>query len=184
MPEPKSKFATDKFVYYIAKKLSPHLYNINPNLISVAGLLLIIPILNNLYNGGSIAYLIMLVITKQFLDCLDGTVAREHNKTSIVGILVDTLCDLITIFLYLRYCIYQFNKNKQINCLFALIICLITYGLIDEFSDLYRVVGCYIKKKNIKCAIKQNYNILNRFVHDNSVLIQLISVLIFKLNSD
>ena len=186
MPEPMTKFSTDIPVYYVTKKISPYLSTVSPNLISFASLLMMIPIINNLYYKGSAINLVIFVVFKQFLDCLDGSVAREHNKTSTSGLIVDNLCDTISSIIYALYGFYVIKKNKKVNYLQYLIICGVVYMIIKELSFLMKTIKCYHndtkKTQQEKCGDYGKYNDIQKFIHDNSVLVQLAAILCFKIS--
>lgn len=43
-------------------------------------------------------------------------------------------------------------------------------------------MNCAKNNNKNNCGVKNDYNIFTNFLHDNSVIIQVIGVLIFKLN--
>ena len=185
MPEPMTKYGTDVPIYNLANYVAKNLTFVNPNVITLLGLLMMIPILMNLYYDGSTATLICMVIFKQFLDCLDGSVARVNKKSTNFGVFFDTLCDFITIIGYLSFSIYKIGKTKKYYYLLVLLTLLLVYGFFDEYKNLQTIMeNCNYKSMDTEkkvCGIKGNYNILTKVVHDNSVLIQLLGVLAFKL---
>ena len=109
MPEPTSKFSTDKYIYTMTKYISPYLCKVSPNTISIIGFILVIPILYNLSYQRGMMELLLLAFTKQFFDCLDGTVARTCNTGSIFGAKLDILLDTIFGIIISLYVIPLFN---------------------------------------------------------------------------
>lgn len=191
MPEPYSTYSTDRPVYYVANLFARHMLHVSPDIISIVGLLFMIPILKNLFYGGSTIEVVVLVIIKQFMDCLDGTVARMHNTGSEYGEVIDMICDVLGMIAYLWFAIYKFNKTKKMNYMMLSVICLLVYGVLDEFYDLYNITHRCKFDKNKKgklnkrtqlCSYKKKYTFITKLFHDNSVLVQVIGVLVFKLN--
>ena len=186
MPETFS--GTDAITYRLTKKISPYLANVSPNMISILSLLMMIPIINNLYYNGTTINIIFFVFIKQFLDCLDGTVAREHGKITSTGVALDFICDYISGLIYLWFVVNLFitkkiyRKNKAI---IFITLCLLLW-LVDDIPTLYKIMNCAKNnnKNNNKnnCGVKNDYNIFTKFLHDNSVIVQVIGVLILKLN--
>lgn len=182
MPETFS--GTDTIIYRLTKKLSPYLKNVSPNMISVSSLLMMIPIIYNLYYNGTIINIIIFVFIKQFLDCLDGTVAREHDKMTSTGIAVDFICDYISALIYLWFVVNLFKTNKKYRTNKAVIFIALSLllWLVDDIPTLYKIMKCSKSNNNNSCGKKNDYNIFTKLLHDNSVIIQVISVLILKLN--
>jgi phosphatidylglycerophosphate synthase len=68
---------------------------LHPNHCTLAGLVLFIFAAWTVYNGQWIAALV-LVIAGSILDGLDGVVAREAEKRSVFGAILDSSCDRLT----------------------------------------------------------------------------------------
>lgn len=70
---------------------------INPNFLTISGLILNFIILKLMIEG--VFYLTsMLLLIRYLLDCLDGGVARKYNKKSAIGGALDTWSDTILIY--------------------------------------------------------------------------------------
>ena len=86
---------------------------------------------------------------------------------------------------YASFGVYKINKSRRINYVLILLLIIVAYGILDEINNLWTIVKkCNYKNtdnKNELCGIKKNYNFLTKMLHDNSVLAQLIGVLLFKL---
>lgn len=181
MPEAFS--GTDVVIYRLTKILAPYLGSVDPNLISFGSLLMMIPIIHNLYYNGPILNTFILVFIKQFLDCLDGTVAREHNKMSATGMAVDFVGDYLSGLFYLCFIVNIFITNEKYRKNITLLFisgCLI-YWLVDDIPTLYKLLK-YTKNKDEKnSTVKNDYNAITKFLHDNSVISQIIGVLILKI---
>ena len=99
MPAPQGKYSTDILIYKVTQFISTHMCAVSPNTISTIGFLFIIPVILNLLNNGSMAEILFLVFCKQFLDCLDGTVARTCNTQSDFGAKLDIFLDVLFVIL-------------------------------------------------------------------------------------
>lgn len=184
MPGPTNKLSSDYPVYKLFDYIMPYLSEVSPNLISFASFAMMYPILNNLYYNGSTVALIMFVIIKQTLDCLDGAVARAHNKTSKMGELIDILCDTMSAILYLQFAHYKIKYMKTSNILLYTLYILIVLGICSEMYQLYNMFICMLdkEKKSQSCKVNIYANKYNNFVSDNSIIVQIFTVLAFKTN--
>ena len=182
MPEAYS--GTDTIIYRLTKKISPYLTNVSPNMISISSLLMMIPIIHNLYYNGAIINIILFVFIKQFLDCLDGTIAREHDKMSSMGVAVDFICDYISGLIYLLFVVnlLKTNKTYRKNKVVIIILLSLIFWLVDDIPTLYKIITCAKNNDKNSCGLKDDYNIFTKFLHDNSVIMQILCVLLFKYN--
>lgn len=115
MPEPTSVYSTDKFIYnYISNPIAELICFIDPNFITFITLLLTIPITYGLLNNWSTLSITTLMLIRQILDCLDGSVARKCNKQSEFGAKFDYITDNIFLTIIIGSMIYLlYNKNDQ-----------------------------------------------------------------------
>ena len=98
MPYPSSQRSTDYYVYrYAATPLAKRLCGVvHPNVVTLAGLLLIVPIAWALVSQHvGVAAFALLVCFRFYLDCLDGEVARHCQQQSALGATLDVLTDTI-----------------------------------------------------------------------------------------
>lgn len=139
MPEPKSIYSTDKFIYnYITNPIAESICFIHPNYITFIKLLLTIPITIGLLNNWSILSIVILILIRQVLDCLDGSVARKCNKQSEFGAKFDSITDnifFVTIIVSMIYLFY--NKNDQNKYIGLIIVSVLSMIMIysDNTSD-------------------------------------------------
>ena len=99
MPLPISSVAsTDAVFYRVLERLMPGQQGcwLHPNVITAANLLIVMMILRNLLNGGTVRAALLLAFIGRILDLMDGAQARRCNLKSRTGELfdlgVDTLC--------------------------------------------------------------------------------------------
>ena len=124
MPEPTSVYSTDKFIYnYISNPIAELICFIDPNFITFITLLLTIPITYGLLNNWSTLTITTLMLIRQILDCLDGSVARKCNKQSEFGAKFDLITDTIFFVIIIGSMIYLlYNKNNQIGLIIVSIL--------------------------------------------------------------
>ena len=180
MPQPTNKSSSDYYLYkYLYNPIAEKICFIHPNIITIIGGLLTIPIFYNYYNNQSMTIFIILVILRSVFDSLDGAVARKCKSGSKTGALLDivsdTLCVLAigSLFLYRLYQIKDSNKyNKYILITCGFIIFYFIQSTIDELLGI----------RNADTMFK--YNIggfeLDKFIHDNIGLATIISYYLMK----
>lgn len=178
MPTPTSKYASDNVTYYITNKLSKYLCFTSPNVISIIGFLFIIPILLNYKYNRGYPELIILAFIKQIFDCLDGSVARVCNKTTIFGakldIFLDTLTSILVSIYVINILIYNPPKERYKSGILILLMIGVVYNLVKYMYD---------KESADKKGLNMDKVKLTGFVaicHDNSVLISMITFTMIK----
>jgi phosphatidylglycerophosphate synthase len=177
MPEATSKYSTDYYLYnYLVNPIANKICFINPNFITFLSTLLIIPIVQNLVNKGSIAVFISLMLLRFYLDCLDGSIARECNKKSNFGAIFDVASDGL-LFIILN-CIIIYNiiyyKNKNIQN--------ILIGILFIYS-IFEIIKQVILELINKRSIKDNYidGPFKIILHDNCLVFIIVYSLFCKL---
>lgn len=160
MPEAKNKYSVDYLFYKnIINPIACRICFINPNLITILGCLLSVPVCYNILYSKDINICFLLFFLRAFFDCLDGSIARQCNRQTKLGGLLDILSDSIFIFFWISTVIYKLlsNGNKFIN--YFLIVILI-YGIL-------------IINKHLFMEIKNNrkYTKLEQFIHDNTLIL-------------
>lgn len=173
MPEAKNEFTSD---YYLAKYiLNPSAKKIcflNPNIITLSGTLLIIPIVSNLLQDKSTSIFILLMIIRHFVDSLDGSVARNCNKSTKFGAILDILSDTITnliLFSVIVYIIFKRRKNLFPNILITIaLLILVIFCCVELKKELFYDRSGIITGKS-------NYfdNKLHEYIHDNLLILWL-----------
>lgn len=180
MPQPTDKTSSDYYLYkYLYNPIAKKICFIHPNIITILGGLLTIPIFYNFYNNQSMTIYIILVVMRALLDSLDGAVARKCESGSKIGALLDILSDTIcivaigTLFLTRLYNIKDDNKyNKYILIVSGFVLLYFIQATIDEL----------LGNRNLDNMFK--YNIggfeVDRFFHDNVTLCTIISYYLMK----
>ena len=140
MPEPTSVYSTDKYIYkYIINPIASKICFLEPNHITLLAIFLTIPTVYGLLNNWSTLSLVLLVMFRAFLDCLDGAVARKCNKFSEFGHKLDQYGDIIfntSYFVTLLYILYNKSDiNKYIGIIIILLLCLLNN--IIEYNWIY-----------------------------------------------
>lgn len=87
---------TGIIIQFILKSFTPFICRFvsNPNVITVLNIFIAFLIFYQLVDGGLI-FAGLLIYLALFLDLLDGSVARFHNKSSIKGKILDSLADVL-----------------------------------------------------------------------------------------
>jgi phosphatidylglycerophosphate synthase len=73
----------------------PALCSVPPNVVTLLGVLLTVPIAHNLVRMGPLWVLLVLTVLREALDMLDGTLARECGTGTAIGAVLDIACDTI-----------------------------------------------------------------------------------------
>lgn len=177
MPEPVSALSTDRAVYYITKRAAPYLCAVHPNVISVVGFLIVLPILYNIHYRRGVPELLVLAFVRQFFDCLDGTVARRCGTGSMLGAQLDIGLDLLTAVLVSVYVLYRLatappKETYKTVVLSGMILVIVFY------------LGKYMYDKLSSSSSEEieeiKFDALFQFGHDNSVICVLLIFYIVK----
>ena len=182
MPLPQS--GTDVPIYRMLNPVARGLCNtvITPNVISVLGILMTIPALFALH-GKRAGWFLIIVVIRQLLDCLDGTVARECNAQSKLGNLLDSTGDLLfTTTLVLYTCVIvalssRFALPLQIVLIGGLVVC--------TYMQYRSVLHLHHGGNDAAGGDKhQTHSDFQTIVHDNSVVAAVVAaavLLVIKL---
>lgn len=176
MPQPDCVYCSDRYLYeYIYNPIAKHICFIHPNIITIIGGLLTVPMYDNLKNNGSIYTLILLGLLKTIFDCLDGSVARKCKLGSDLGALLDIGMDTVTLNILLYFVIYKLyiNMNKYDYNRYLIIACGLTMVyFINQVIE--EIKGFRNKETMFKTAF-------DKFFHDNLTVIVPFFYLILKL---
>lgn len=176
MPEPDNMtFSVDFYIYkYVINPISKNLCFIHPNIVTICAFLLTFPLYYNLINNGPYHEFILLGFFRIFLDCFDGSIARECNLKSKLGAILDILLDGIHINFLLCFIIYNLHKQikkdyyvRYIIIIFGIMIFYFTNQIFEE------LIGLRDSKNMFKYKI-------DKYIHDNLLVIVPIFYLFFK----
>lgn len=167
MPAPTpSLWATDYWLYeHLYKPISTHLCVVNPNVITIVCFALVFPLMYGLYTGWPLWVVLTLSFVRQSLDCLDGTVARTCNTTSRLGAVLDVLEDTLTVGLMGTFIVWL---------LYGKIPLWVTVGIGATLLWTFMRFASYTIDAIEGREFEQSA--IERFVHDNTVLIAMITV--------
>lgn len=145
-------------------------HNIHPNVISLIGItcnVILFLIINheNIENYSSI--LSVCTIIRFLSDCLDGAVARKYNKTSKLGHMLDTVSDMMFMFLMINMFIVKYSLSKMFYCVGVLIILYLHF--------CHQIFSTHENMKKSKNGILDK---LTNFLTNNSVITHISFLLI------
>ena len=170
MPDPISKYSTDKFFYdYLCKPLAQKICFIHPNVITIIGFLFTFPIIYNILYKGNYFVFVILVFTRYYLDCLDGSLARTCNKTSKLGSILDNVLDNISNVIIITFLWYIF-RDSPVSIIFPFCIFIFTYICLFTFNN-----------PDNKVNTIKSFSILAVFFHDNYILVNSIILILIKI---
>lgn len=113
----------------------PFFEYIHPNVITISGLILNFVIYFGLTNKTlELPVLFLLLILRWLADTLDGAVAREYNKQTELGGILDTVSDFIFFTLMFDYALIEAQISRLWNIVFIAIYGYVIYCY-DSFSD-------------------------------------------------
>ena len=180
MPQPTNKSSSDYYLYkYLYNPIAKKICFIHPNIITILGALLTIPIFYNYYNNQSMTIYMTLVIFRAILDSLDGAVARNCNSGSKIGALLDIFSDTLcisTIGILFLYRLYQIKDDNKYNKYILILSGIVIFYMIE--STVEELIGI----RNQETMFKYNFGgfELDRFIHDNVSLATTISYYLMK----
>lgn len=170
MPAPTSPYSTDHYLYkYVYTPLAKNICFIHPNYISLANILISIPlVVYALLNRWSLGAIVAVFLFHIFIDCMDGAVARACDKKSKLGAALDVAGDLLFILaiiltvLYIIIRKYGFTYWKTIFITALFVIQIIAF----------QTLAVYIDKDNSEA------NFFYNVILDNSIIIFTVSAVV------
>jgi len=178
MPDPTDGFSTDRFFYNNLYTTSDAMCVIHPNVFTIMGWLLAIPLVNNLHYNGPMDTAIVLIFIKQCLDLMDGMQARKCNKGSKLGAFLDTIADSTSWIALSSVVLYKCaisNVDNYIKYLIMVPILFLHYTLLKYVYDDYN--NLYIKNNPVSMEIHEEIPTL---YHDNTMVCAIIFVIALK----
>ena len=169
MPAPTTILSSDAVLYdWIYTPLAKHLCFMDPNHITVACFLMLIPLVYGLLHHWPLWTMILVMFVRQSLDCLDGSVARACNKTSKVGAILDLSEDIMTFAVLGGLFLWVLWKKSYSTWAIAVLIGLYLYGIYVPATHLYQKM--YGRTKD--------FTMIESLLHDNTVLFLTITIIV------
>lgn len=173
MPAPTAAiWATDHWLYEsIYKPLASQVCFVDPNLITIACFALVAPLLWGLWAGWPLWVLLVIAFVRQSLDCMDGAVARECDRKSRTGAILDVLEDTLTVGLMGTFIVFIMWRKQQRIPLWAT--AATAAFMVFSFA---RFAGYTVETIQGHTFIQAPFE---RVIHDNSVASALLSIYVF-----
>lgn len=142
---------------------------IHPNVLTILSLImsLSLPIFHQM---GQYALVMILIFIRQLLDLLDGPVARECNKTSKIGGMLDTIADYALLCSLVFILCYKYLGNNYLSFIISLITLMFA---INVTIYLYGVSSIYDHSK-IKDGIS-----VHSIVANHSIIISILIIIAY-----
>tara|TARA_E500000178_G_C16856997_1_gene677850 strand:- start:357 stop:896 length:540 start_codon:yes stop_codon:yes gene_type:complete len=174
-----SIFRTDTIIRKnVIEPISKILCFIHPNIITLSNFITVYFLLKNFLYKEKTHVAIILICINRLIDILDGSIARNCNKESKIGGVIDMLCDhtlIIGILIIYLIKIYKLNINIKIKIIISIvIISFIVYLLYLIFLHIFK--KSYYTELNNKTIFS---NII-LFIMNNTVILSPLITLLFK----
>jgi phosphatidylglycerophosphate synthase len=103
-------------IYPLARQVAPiiHSVHVTPNMVTIFNTILRVVILTMIYRNEYSILTVALLWVSQFLDCLDGELARMYNQMSKVGHIIDHGSDYIFWSLAIAITSVRFSKIDRV----------------------------------------------------------------------
>ena len=108
----------------------PALCAVSPNAITVGGLCLGLGVAYGLARGSPWGLLVLGAVLRELLDIADGVVARQCQKTSRFGALLDIVCDLLYLVAVTVAVVYRAWPLRTVVAWGMLASCLVACGFL------------------------------------------------------
>jgi phosphatidylglycerophosphate synthase len=154
----------DWFSNEIIDKFNCIFKNIHPNIITATGIVINIIILVY-YKKMTFSVFCALLLVRWLIDCLDGNVARKYNKKSDLGGKLDTISDMMLIYILTFIVFREFNINN-----WFLIVLLFIVGLVENKYSFIK--GDHSRLKTVDKSMS--------FFTNNTVIFYILFIIIFK----
>lgn len=137
--------------------------NIHPNVITIAGVICNYFILKEIDNITTSTidgtYFASLLLVRFLADCLDGAVARKYKKTSKLGNILDTISDMMFIFIIFYFLMIRFNLANWCIIFYIMAVCLM--------EEKYSVFASHESVKNSEENI---IDLVVNFLSNNTIV--------------
>lgn len=175
MPAPQTSTSTDIYVYRgLRPLLVCHPY-LSPNVITVLGLLVGL-LAMSLLAQASPPWLavIVLVVLRSVMDCLDGAVARHCGTTSAIGKTLDVVSDHVYFLVFAAVVLYKLFAHARVDLSTRVAVILFLTVAITWVTRSW-VVMHRTRHRTLATSVREGPWLL-RVMHDHSVLANLILI--------
>jgi phosphatidylglycerophosphate synthase len=142
-------FALDDKIAKLIVDNIPIFRYIHPNIISLLSIILNIIILIVLVNNNiNVFSLLAILATRWLTDLLDGAVARKYKKVTKLGGILDTIGDVMIIFIFMWYIFKLTGVNMMLYYVFIVIVLIYIYHMevYHDHSELKHYNGNNVQK--------------------------------------
>jgi len=157
-------FGFDKvFFYPLIYKLVPFLSWVHPNIITLIGIyfkyLAIIQLGEGRYDDYNMIILCTYMLGERICDCLDGEIAREYNKETMIGHYLDKIGDNIYWTYMTFWCSFFIYQKFNPGNIYWWVLTLLTG---------YVPLGLYLDIRNgVKQSLETSKNSWHIYIEDN-----------------
>jgi len=151
-------------------------WNIHPNAITVVALLMTaaIPFLHYFRMFWEVTAAIVL---RQVLDCIDGEVARQCNKISKLGALLDTISDIIFYFALISIVVSFFTPDPLRIVFFSALVFGVWFAIHVAICKEAALIGHSIRDYDTPSLYRRSY----AFMVNNSLIFVVAIAAIYRL---
>ena len=172
MPAPHSAISTDYWLYeYIYNPLASKVCFVDPNIVTIACFLLVIPLMVGLATGWPLWLLLLVAFLRQSLDNMDGAIARQCDRKSHLGSILDISEDGASVFLLWGLTLWILIHKRSISTGF---VALFTLAGLVAMAHFIHVTWNTIRN------VPVHREGIVRLGHDNSVVLSLVSIAVLK----
>lgn len=173
MPAPLSTWSSDHWLYEnIYKPLAAKACFVDPNIITVLCFALIGPLLWGLWARWPLWVLLTIAFVRQSMDCMDGAVARECDRKSRTGAILDVLEDTLTVSLIGLFVVWLMWRSPRVFP--RLLTGVVAVGFLWVASRFAYYTSETIQGRSFSDA----QTAIEAFAHDNSVVFAVAAIYI------
>ena len=169
MPAPTRKYCTDKFIYtFLHRYITPFTckHNISPNIVTLFNIFWTFLIFWAVSTKSNKYLILIAMMLYHVFDCLDGAIARNCNRQSKIGAILDHISDGLYMVMHLIV-LYQLISEHKRYAKHA--------HMIKKVSLLFSVL---LLDGFLSHVFKDKHSLFNMFsssvVHDNGLLLHVL----------
>ena len=170
---------TDYFIRKsIINPISKSLCFIHPNFITLSNFILVYFLLKNFLKKERTYIAIILILINRIIDLLDGSVARNCNKQSKIGAVIDMMCDhTLMIGILIIYLIKTYKGNTDIKLKIFISIVVISFIIYLLYLLSLEI---FDKSYNVELSNKSFFSKIIIFCMDNTIILSPFFTILFK----